>query len=248
MRSEQKIYKMHIGEYKYDFYSVNEFLIGLLHTYVYKLHAIKLTNPKPLIIDCGSNIGVMVLYYKKQYPGSKIIAFEPDPFIFQLLKNNVRQNDLIGVELVNAALSKRKGKQHYYHTKAGRSGWGGSLKLNDWYVEKDGSITSVNTVRLSSYVKREVDLLKMDIEGSETEVLEELSDKISLVKNLDIEFHGSVKNPKNKYQKIIAILKKYGFDYTIEQGLTGFLRIKQVSEEKIKQTSPLYLSIYASKK
>ena len=36
-------------------------------------------NDFPFIIDCGSNIGVGILFFKILYPQARIIAFEPDP-------------------------------------------------------------------------------------------------------------------------------------------------------------------------
>ena len=48
----------------------------------------------PIIIDCGANIGVSVVYFKKLFPKSKIIAFEPDPFLFKYLKKNIEKNGL----------------------------------------------------------------------------------------------------------------------------------------------------------
>ena len=48
-------------------------------------------NDQPIIIDCGSNIGVSILYYFRQYPKAKIIAFEPDKNIFQVLKKNIEK-------------------------------------------------------------------------------------------------------------------------------------------------------------
>jgi hypothetical protein len=39
-------------------------------------------NDRPLIFDCGSNIGMSVLFFKKLYQNARIIAFEPDPATF----------------------------------------------------------------------------------------------------------------------------------------------------------------------
>jgi FkbM family methyltransferase len=40
----------------------------------------------PYIIDAGANIGLSIIYFKKKYPNSKIVAFEPDKLIFNILK------------------------------------------------------------------------------------------------------------------------------------------------------------------
>ena len=49
----------------------------------------KSSNDPPLIFDCGSNIGMSVLFFKKLYPNARIVAFETDPFTFEILRRNV---------------------------------------------------------------------------------------------------------------------------------------------------------------
>lgn len=46
-------------------------------------------NNNPKIIDCGSNIGLSIIFFKRMYPNSEIIAFEPDNEIFNILKYNL---------------------------------------------------------------------------------------------------------------------------------------------------------------
>ena len=43
----------------------------------------------PYILDCGANIGLSVIYFKKLFPNAKIVAFEPDKKIFDYLKFNI---------------------------------------------------------------------------------------------------------------------------------------------------------------
>jgi tRNA1(Val) A37 N6-methylase TrmN6 len=63
--------------------------------------SITLKNPYPYIIDCGSHIGISIMFFKKHYPDSTILSFEPDPDIFQLLKKNITINKLNNVTLIN---------------------------------------------------------------------------------------------------------------------------------------------------
>ncbi len=46
-------------------------------------------NPVPYIIDGGANIGLSALYFKRLFPQSRVVAFEPDPAIYQLLQCNM---------------------------------------------------------------------------------------------------------------------------------------------------------------
>ena len=42
-------------------------------------------SERPVILDCGANIGYTVLNYKRQFPHAEIVAFEPDPLFAPLL-------------------------------------------------------------------------------------------------------------------------------------------------------------------
>jgi len=53
----------------------------------------------PRIIDCGANIGLAIIYWKRKFPDAEIIGFEPDPEIFRVLKKNIRKQDYSGVSL-----------------------------------------------------------------------------------------------------------------------------------------------------
>ena len=55
---------------------------------------------RPLIIDCGANIGVSVLEWKTRWPHAEIICFEPDPFASKILQMNVDKNDIPGIQCV----------------------------------------------------------------------------------------------------------------------------------------------------
>ncbi|NJO02692.1 MAG: FkbM family methyltransferase [Bacteroidia bacterium] len=61
-------------------------------------------QPKPYIIDGGANIGLSVLYFKQLYPQAHVVAFEPDPSLFEILQNNIHSFDLQEVTLVRKAL------------------------------------------------------------------------------------------------------------------------------------------------
>ena len=64
---------------------------------------------------------------------------------------------------------------------------------------------------LSQYINSPIDLLKLDIEGAETEVIKEIEPKLKYVKQIIMEFHASIYNPENSFSQIMKILKKHGF-------------------------------------
>jgi len=156
----------------------------------------------PFIIDGGSNIGLSVLYFKRLYPRSHIIAFEPDPELFRLLEINCATFELPEVELVNRALWTSETTLDFLQ----EGGEAGRLH------EHDGTARTVrvSAVRLKDYLRTDIDLLKLDIEGAETEVLRDCSDELSRVRRLFVEYHSFADRPQTLHE-IAAIISRAGF-------------------------------------
>jgi FkbM family methyltransferase len=62
---------------------------------------------RPLILDLGANIGLMTLYFAKNWSKARIIAVEPDERNFQLLKANVE--DISNVTPIMGAAASEDG-------------------------------------------------------------------------------------------------------------------------------------------
>lgn len=203
----------------------------------------KTTKETPFIIDCGSHIGLSVLYFKKLYPNAKIVAFEPNPLTFKLLQKNIFQNKLRDVKLINVAVFDKNGNIDFYVDKNTENpwGWGDSAVINKWYSVDTAKTIKVKAITLSQFIKPKVDLLKLDIEGVEERVLRSIEDKLKNIKEIMIEFHGSSTNPKNDSSRRLTFLRKNGFVYRISQDW------QFIPEEKIKRDDPYWLSIYAKK-
>lgn len=167
-------------------------------------------NKKPTIIDCGANIGLSVLYFKQLYPESEIIAFEPDPQIFNILSNNVNNFNLSQVELIDKAVWNSETTLEFMSDGAD----GGRVVAIDSASQK----YQVKTVKLRDYLNDNIDLLKIDIEGAETEVIEDCADLFHNVKNLFLEYH-SFANKKQTLPRILEILEKAGFRIHIQPGI-----------------------------
>ena len=60
------------------------------------------------IVDVGANIGIYTLGFRRR-TSAQIISFEPDPFIFALLSENVHSNDFPAVTIKNIACGDSKG-------------------------------------------------------------------------------------------------------------------------------------------
>lgn len=130
-----------------------------------------LVQPGWCVVDVGANIGYFTLCFSK-YAGEsgKVIAFEPLPEVFELLKKSVGENNLRNVALANLALSDSDGQI--------------TLSISDTNMG-DSSIVSkrgareitVEKTTLDGYLGKigfagKIDLIKMDIQGAEPLALE----------------------------------------------------------------------------
>ena len=159
-------------------------------------------EPAPYIIDGGSNIGLSVLYFKQVYPEARILAFEPDPNIFEVLKRNCRNFALEDVELFDRALWIENGYLGFRK----EGSLGGRLADDDNSVPDE----SVPTQRLRDLLTSKVTLLKLDIEGAETEVLEDCADRLVNVENLFVEYHSFADRPQSLH-RLLTVIHEAGF-------------------------------------
>jgi FkbM family methyltransferase len=174
---------------------------------------------EPLILDCGAHIGLAVLYFKSLYPRARILTFEPNPETFALLQRNIAQNNLRGVEAINMALTAEEGnKAILYVGENFLTEWDSTDTIDPdlWVNMHEYRGISVRSTRLSSYVSRRVDFVKLDIEGAELAVLEELDGKLAAVEAITLEYHQNLANrAEGKLQRVVEMLRKSGFKYQI---------------------------------
>ncbi len=177
---------------------------------VYRFEA---SNSKPFIIDGGANVGVSVLYFKRLFPDSEIIAFEPDGKVFDVLERNVRQFSLDKVTLVNKALWSSETTLNFFAEGADS---GRVVETQEANVK----VHQVPTVRLRDFLDRPVDFLKLDIEGAETEVICDCADRLGNVHRIFVEYHSFEKAPQT-LTRLLATLEASGFRVHIQQSVTS---------------------------
>ncbi|GAK49455.1 methyltransferase FkbM family [Candidatus Moduliflexus flocculans] len=166
---------------------------------IYKFPA---QTPTPRIIDCGANIGLSVIYFKGLYPESRITAFEPDPNIFAVLDLNVRQCGYLDVVLINKAVWTEETMLEFLP-----DGSDGGRMVQ---MHADRQRIQVPTVRLADFLNEPVDLLKIDIEGAETVVLQDCQDKLHVVRHVFVEYHSFADAPQTLHL-LLTTLAAGGF-------------------------------------
>lgn len=176
-----------------------------------EIYRFRAKTDSPYVIDCGANIGLSVLYFKQLYPDSRIVAFEPDDTIFEVLQGNIERFGYQDIELHCRAVWNCETTLNF----AGDNADGGRLaRAGDSHNKK------VKTVRLHEVIDRRVDFLKIDIEGAEQEVLQDCADRLSNVDNIFVEYHSFEEQPQALHI-IISILKDAGFRLHIHPPITS---------------------------
>lgn len=169
----------------------------------------------PLIVDCGSNIGTSILYFKKVYPESKIIGFEANPAVYKLLEKNVANQELLNVEIHHAALFDKETELTFYTGSSNQNLMGSLFKKRGGTNE-----VKVKTKLLSQFLLPydKVDVVKIDVEGAEWNVLTDLisNDSLKKVQNFLIEYHLNMPGEQGKLSQFIKFFEDQGFKYSIK--------------------------------
>jgi FkbM family methyltransferase len=176
----------------------------------YHFDAIK-TNP--YIVDCGSNIGMSILYFKMIYPDCEILAFEPEERAFACLVANVKANQLHSVQLNQKALTSTEGQVVLFIDPDDL----GSLRASTVRVPPLKQQQEVHGTRLSPYIDRRVDFLKIDVEGGEVALLDDLAaqGKLTQIREMVLEFHHHIDPASDCLSHVFQLLERGGFGYQV---------------------------------
>jgi FkbM family methyltransferase len=213
----KEIIVKHLPQYSYqtinlfgrpfNFYERDGFLHSLKEIFVEEIYKQKLPVGAN-IIDCGSNIGLSVIYLKRLCPDANITAFEPDEQNFSLLEKNIAAFGFKGVELRKEAIWVENGFLAFSN-----SGTLGS-KIVDT-IDRE-NVVQVKATRLKDLIKTKIDFLKLDIEGAEYAVVKDIADELLLVDKIFIEYHGKY-SQNEELNEIFQLLIKKGFHYYIKE-------------------------------
>ena len=152
-----------------------------------------------IVIDIGASTADSSVYFAMK-GAKKVYGVEPMKESFDIATYNVNINNLESkVHLINAALSNKTGKVEL--TVSSQNPNANSLNPTET-VKTSGiiydSIRVVETISLreiySQFNLTRIDLLKMDCEGCEYEVLQNIEQEIlSSIDNIVLEFHDGIK-------------------------------------------------------
>ncbi len=171
------------------------------------------------VVDAGANVGFFSMY-AKQHGAKRIYSIDPDPSAFYYLRKNLGNfNEII---LLNKAVTFDDNGCTINIRSGGTVGTGEIPHSSDEFSWNSPSI-SVNSLLK---IEQDINLLKLDIEGSEFKVIEALNpEHFKNINQLFIEFHSNS-------IPIVKKLKNVGYNieyrYSTENDDVGFIYAKKI--------------------
>jgi len=164
-------------------------------------------NAPAFIIDGGANIGMATLYFLKRYPDARVVAVEPDDANLELCRLNLSPYG-DRVTLVHGAIWKDGG---LLALEAGAEEWVHRVR-----EDQSGSVVAFTVESLIAFGDGKVDLLKLDIEGSEMGIFGPESARwLPAVRNIAIELHGD-----DRKDQFFHALQGYRYDLSLRRTWT----------------------------
>ena len=123
-------------------------------------------------VDIGANMGIYTVFASRQLaPGGRIIAFEPHPRTLVKLRRNAELNGIEGLEIVAKAVGPQEGVAQLHVTSARNAGQNTLRALE----KAEGDAVDVPVAPLLAELQArgvaQIDVLKIDVEGYESEAL-----------------------------------------------------------------------------
>lgn len=219
----KKIFDINIGKFKFWLRkngassSIDTYLEVFKHNNHMVLPDFKGKKDK-IVFDVGANEGFYTVGMKENNPNLKIVAIEPVPSTFNLLKKNVNSNKLKNVILKNLALTKEKGKITFEVVPEATmiGGLDIAMQKRSWVDTKRIQKITVASTTLKDLCNKlkinQIDILKLDVEGSELDILKSSKDFLPNIRKIVIEWHSEKLKKGCK-----DFLKKNGFKLLHEE-------------------------------
>ncbi|MBK8034016.1 MAG: FkbM family methyltransferase [Chloroflexi bacterium] len=135
----------------------------------------RLLSPDMTFVDIGANMGEFTLFAAKRLTNGQVIAFEPQPSLYQLLQENIALNHFQQVRTYNLALADQPGTLTMYTSTDAVAHAGVNEGLASLFqsTERAEVVGEVAVELLDTLLEHEprIDFIKLDVEGAEPLVL-----------------------------------------------------------------------------
>ncbi len=168
--------------------------------------------PPRVIVDAGANIGLTSLFYLSKYPEAMIIAIEPESSNFRMLTKNIEPYP--NIVAIQAALWKENGSITLVDPGFGNYGFQtlegvGPIDLSCQRPTRALTLDSL----MSDLHLDSIDILKVDIEGSEKEVFATSTAWIDRVGVIVVELHDHLR--EGCTNTVLSATRRFGRQWRV---------------------------------
>jgi FkbM family methyltransferase len=139
----------------------------------------------PLIVDCGANIGASAVYLAREFPNARIVAIEPDPGNFELLRLNTAP--LADVRLIHGGIASEAGTLRLTDPEAGEWGYRAGRNPAGRFVAEVEAVTIDSILEANDAAAPF--FLKVDIEGAELDLFAKRGESLNRFPFVITELH-----------------------------------------------------------
>jgi FkbM family methyltransferase len=183
-----------------------------------------LQSPR-VIFDLGANVGFASAYFLSCFPASRVLSLEPDPHNYRLCQSNLAPYGNRSRLILGAAWSECGRLCLSRGTFGDGREWATEVVASN-IGSTEATVQAYDIPSLLKLIgENQIDLLKIDIEGSELALFGSSSSKwIPLVRNICIELHGV-----ECEQKFFGALRNCRYDLSRSGELTICRNIRPVT-------------------
>ncbi len=215
--SDRSIFWQNVVRHQYDARGFSDHYGQLYKTYLSILES----DQTPLIIDCGGNIGLSVLYYAQEFPRARIIVVEPNEENYKILVKNI-QPYCDKVTPLKGGVWNESGKLRISNPDAGSAGF--QVEISDV-----GTITAYTIDEICAMAGVSAPfVVKIDIEGAQKQLFASNTDWVKNTQLIAIELEDWLLPWQGTSQSFFRTVSQYPFEYLMSGDTLFCFRNPQV--------------------
>lgn len=180
------------------------------HIFLQNQYDIQLPITPETILDAGANIGLSAVYFSHRFPNASIVAVEPDQDNFRILQENVSNHHQI--QTLRAGVWSQETHLKITDANTGKN----AFMVTETEATDAFALPALSPLTIMQrYGWHTIDLLKIDIEGSEKELFEHgYEDWLPKTKIILVELHDFMKPGCSK--SVFKAISQYNFSFALQ--------------------------------
>jgi FkbM family methyltransferase len=149
-------------------------------------HRAAASGKSPLIIDAGANIGASSVYFAYSFPKARVVAIEPEQSNFDLLEANTQG---MSIDPVHGALAAEPTLVNLVDPGEGHWGYRTTTSPDGKQIAQSVQCVTINEIYASRSQRCSPFIVKIDIEGGESDLFSANTEWVAVTPLIIIELH-----------------------------------------------------------